>query len=227
MSDIASAEVVTLRGVEKSFAAGGETRRVLSGTDLTVRAGEIVALAGRSGSGKTTILTIVAGWEPPDAGTVAVIDDAAPPAARQWHELAILPQSLGLLDELTVGENVALPLRLRHVPDAQDPMEVMARLGVDHLAGRYPREVSLGEQQRSALARAAVARPRVLLADEPTMHQNRGWAESLMVVLADLAAGGTACLLATHDAVGWQAADRVLEVRAGRLEPRAATAHPA
>jgi ABC-type lipoprotein export system ATPase subunit len=215
-----AATVVALRAIEKSFATGGETRRVLAGADLSVRAGEIVALAGRSGSGKTTSLTIVAGWEAPDAGTVTVLDEAVPPAARRWHELAILPQSLGLLDELTVGENVALPLRLGRLPDAQDPMEVMARLGVDHLAARYPREVSLGEQQRSALARAAVVRPRVLLADEPTMHQNRGWAESLMVVLADLAGSGTACVLATHDAVALQAADRVLEVREGRLHPR-------
>jgi putative ABC transport system ATP-binding protein len=100
-------------------------------------------------------------------------------------------------------------------------MDVMSRLGVDHLAGRYPREVSLGEQQRAALARAAVVRPRVLLADEPTMHQNRGWAESLMAMLADLAREGTACVLATHDAVALEAADRVLDVRGGRLEPRA------
>ena len=113
----------------------------------------------------------------------------------------MLPQSLGMLDELTLAENVGLPLRLARVPRAADPHEVMDSLGVGHLGDRYPREVSLGEQQRAALARATVVRPQVLLADEPTMHQNRGWAESVMATLADLAAGGTACVLATHDAV--------------------------
>ena len=185
-----------------------------------MRAGEIVALAGRSGSGKTTVLSIVAGWEAPDAGTVEVLGGATPPAQLSWSELAVLPQSLGMLDELTVAENVGLPLRLAQVPRGADPHEVMDRLGVGHLGDRYPREVSLGEQQRAALARATVVRPQVLLADEPTMHQNRGWAESVMATLAELAAGGTACVLATHDAVALAGAHRVLQVHQGRLRPR-------
>ena len=211
---------ITLAGLEKSFPAAGGARRVLTGADLTVRPGEIVALAGRSGSGKTTVLSIVAGWEDPDAGTVEVLGGATAPAQLSWSELAVLPQSLGMLDELTLAENVGLPLRLAQVPRAADPHEVMDRLGVGHLGDRYPREVSLGEQQRAALARATVVRPQVLLADEPTMHQNRGWAETVMATLADLAARGTACVVATHDAVALAAADRVVEMHEGRLRPR-------
>ncbi len=211
---------ITLTGLEKSFPAAGGARQVLTGADLTVRPGEIVALAGRSGSGKTTVLSIVAGWEAPDAGTVEVLGGATPPAQLRWSELAVLPQSLGMLDELTLAENVGLPLRLAQLPRAADPREVMDRLGVGHLGDRYPREVSLGEQQRAALARATVVRPQVLLADEPTMHQNRGWAESVMATLADLAAGGTACVLATHDAVALAGAHRVLQLHEGRLRPR-------
>lgn len=209
---------VELAGVEKSFAFPAGARRVLAGVDLDVGAGEVVAVAGRSGSGKTTLLTVVAGWEAPDAGTVAVLGEPGPDR-RSWAELAVLPQSLGLLDELTVAENITLPLRLGDVPDARDPDDLMGRLGIDHLAGRYPDEVSLGEQQRAALARAAVTRPRVLVADEPIAHQNEAWAEGMMFVVADLAAGGTACLLATHNPVAFGVATRVLELHDGRLRP--------
>jgi len=199
-------------GVRKGF--GG--RWVLDGVGLTVAAGEVVAVAGRSGSGKTTLLTIAAGWERPDAGTVTVV--GRPPAdGVAWHEVALLPQSLGLLDELTVAENVALPLRLGGTAVAGDPDALMARLGIAHLAGRYPAEASLGEQQRAALARAAVSGPRLLLADEPTAHQNQGRANDVVAVLRDLAAAGTACLLATHDAATLAAADRILHLDAGRL----------
>jgi ABC-type ATPase involved in cell division len=85
--------------------------------------------------------------------------------------------------------------------------------------GRSPDEVSLGEQQRAALARAAVARPRVLLADEPIAHQNRAWSEGMMLLLSELAAGGTTCLIATHNDVAFDVADRVVELRDGRLRP--------
>ena len=111
-----------------------------------------------------------------------------------------------------------------HVPAAPrcrgprgDAGELMARLGLDRLADRLPSEISLGEQQWTALARAAVVGPRVLVADEPVSHQNRAWAEAMMYLLVDLAAEGTACLLATHDEVAVQAAHRVLELREGRL----------
>lgn len=206
---------IELTAVEKAFPTPAGPRPVLAGVDLTVAAGEIVAVAGRSGSGKTTLLTIVAGWERADGGRVAVL---GPPAGHTWRDVAIVPQSLGLLEELTLAENVSLPLRLDGVTQATDPDELMERLGIDHLANRFPGEVSLGERQRAALARAAVVRPRVLLADEPIAHQNRGWAEGMMLVLAGLAADGTSCLLATHNDIAFGAADRVLELRDGRLQ---------
>jgi ABC-type lipoprotein export system ATPase subunit len=224
--DPATGAVLDLDGVEKSFPAPSGQRRVLTGVDMRVGPGEIVALTGRSGSGKTTLLTIVAGWEQPDAGSVTLFGDpAAVPLgeAHAWRQLAILPQSLGLLDELTVGENITLPLRLDHVDPAADPSadpsSLMERLGIDHLADRFPSEVSLGEQQRAALARAAVVRPALLLADEPIAHQNRTWAEGMMLLFGELASRGTTCLLATHNEVAFDTADRVLELREGALHP--------
>ena len=221
-----AAPVLLLDGVEKAFATPAGPLPVLRGVDLAVVAGEVVAMAGRSGSGKTTLLTIVAGWERPDAGRVALLGGERPPDRLAWADLAILPQSLGLLDELTVGENVTLPLRLGAVRASEDdgvdrPDDLLRRLGVDHLADRYPNEVSLGERQRAALARAAVLRPRLLLADEPIAHQNHAWAEVMTFLLRDLADGGSACLLATHNPLAFAVADRVVRLDAGRFGPLA------
>jgi len=213
--------VLELAGVAKAFAAPRGTQDVLAGVDLTVERGEVVAVAGRSGSGKTTLLTIITGWEAPDAGSVVFHQGEPDPARRSWSELAILPQSLGLLDELTLAENVALPLRLSPGASADNPGELMERLGIDHLGDRFPNEVSLGEQQRAALVRAAVVRPQVLLADEPISHQNDAWAEGMMLIVGLLADRGTACILATHNELAFDTAHRVLELRAGRLHPTA------
>ena len=172
--------------------------------------------SGPSGSGKTTLLGLVAGWDQPDAGTVVVLDGTRAPGEQRWDELAILPQSLGLLEELTLLENVTLPLRLHDGPGA-DPAVLLGRLGIDHLRDRFPAEVSLGEQQPRGAGAAAIAKPQVLVADEPVAHQDRARAESMMALLRDLATEGTSCLLATHDDVAFAAADRVLHLYDGRL----------
>jgi putative ABC transport system ATP-binding protein len=241
---VAGDPVLQVSGVRKSFTTPAGSATVLDGIDLAVHGGEIVALAGRSGSGKTVLLTVIAGWEQPDAGTVVLprsagldagpngstgagadaggagADGAGGGAERPWRELAVVPQSLGLLDELTVEENILLPHRLdpRRRP-GDTPHELAARLGIDHLAGRFPSEISRGEQQRVALARAATLGPRLLLADEPIAHQNEAWAEVVLAVIADLASGGTACLLATHDELAFRAAHRVVHLTNGRLDP--------
>jgi putative ABC transport system ATP-binding protein len=214
---------IDLRAVDKAYRSGAVVVRVLAGVDLRVEPGEIVAVAGRSGSGKTTMLTLAAGFEEPDAGRVAVLGRPAherPP----WRDLAVVPQSLGLLDELTVAENVALPARLDGGDRIHDPQELLDQLGVAHLVARFPDEISLGEQQRVALARAIAARPRVLVADEPISHQNEGWAQTVMLVVQRLADTGTACLLATHNEIAFESAHRVLELRDGSLHPREADA---
>jgi putative ABC transport system ATP-binding protein len=151
---------------------------------------------------------------------VSVLSNTVRPEQRSWSDLAILPQSLGLLGELTVEENITLPMRLGEVPRAGDPVELMDRLGIDQLADRYPNEISLGEQQRAALARAAIVQPRLLLADEPISHQNQAWAAAMMFLLQLMADAGTTSLLATHNEAAFEVAHRVLQLRAGRLHPR-------
>jgi putative ABC transport system ATP-binding protein len=209
---------IAARGVHLAFPTATGTLPILRGVDLEVGVGELVAVAGRSGSGKTTFLLTVAGLEQPDEGEIRVLDRPAE-AEHPWHEVAILPQSLGLLDELTVEENVLLPGRLSG-RGGTEAGALLERLGLDHLAARFPSEISLGEQQRAALARAVVVSPQVLLADEPVSHQNHEWADVMMAVLGDRAAAGTACLLATHNEIAFASADRVLELRSGRLEER-------
>ena len=142
---------------------------------LAVAAAELVMLSGRSGSGKSTLLHMLAGWEPADAGSIGYANGAVPPP---WRELAVVPQQLGLLEELTVRENVEYPARLAGVlADLGDTAdELLDRLGLLHLADRYPPEISVGEQQRTSLARAVLLTPSMLLVDEPTGHQDAGWA---------------------------------------------------
>ncbi|WP_154698038.1 ATP-binding cassette domain-containing protein [Lentzea guizhouensis] len=192
-------------GVRRSF--GGV--EVLRGVDLVVAPGEFVTLSGPSGSGKTALLSILCGFDFPDAGAVE-------PGPAAWSACAVLPQSLGLATELTLEENVALPLRLRGL--ATDPVaRVLAELGIGDLGGRYPAQVSFGQQQRAALARAVVARPSALLADEPTAHLDAASAEAAIGVLRRVADDGAAVLIATHHDAVHAAADRVLELAGGRI----------
>jgi putative ABC transport system ATP-binding protein len=146
--------------------------------------------------------------------------DGVDPGAPSWDVLAIAPQRLGLLTELSIRENVELPLRLAagaHWPDHERVNSALAAFGLHHLAHRMPWEVSLGEQQRTALARALVVAPRLLLADEPTGHQDAAWATGVMERLAKATASGTSLLVASHDEEVIARAPRCLELHDGRL----------
>lgn len=209
--------VARVAGVRKVYARESERVEALRGVDLELRSGELAALLGRSGSGKTTLLNVLAGWEQPSAGTVEFPrTPGAAPASLPWTELAVVPQRHGLLEELTVHENVAYPQRLAHADGARVG-EVLEALALAELVERLPAETSIGQQQRVALARALVAGPRLLLADEPTSHQDAR-SEALVVrALHEAAAGGTCCLVATHSAELAEALDRTIAIADGRV----------
>jgi ABC-type lipoprotein export system ATPase subunit len=205
----------------KSYRRGPEEIHALVGAELRIDAGEVIALVGPSGSGKTTLLAVLAGWESPDRGRMAWRGRPMErPADLGWAEVAIVPQTLGLMDELTVRENIGFPLRLDGT-SGQEVIErvgaLLTRFGLTPLADRLPSEGSLGEQQRAALARSLVRAPRLLMADEPTGHQDVGWAATVLQALSDAASNGTACLVATHHKAVASYADRVLAISDGEL----------
>jgi ABC-type lipoprotein export system ATPase subunit len=217
------------RDLRKSYRRGPEEVHALAGVAFSLRVGEVVALVGPSGSGKTTLLNVICGWERPDGGEVAWAGDGTrggvSPERRSWSDLAIVPQDLGLLEELSVLENVELPLRLSKRLDAEGRARASAFLeefGLAAYSERQPGEISLGEQQRVALARAMVVGPRLLLADEPTGHQDEGWAREVFRAFREAAAGGTTSLVATHSQEFLKHVDRVLSIRDGRIEPDSA-----
>lgn len=204
-------------GVVKTYRRGSEVVHALRGTALEVRAGELVGVAGASGSGKSTMLAVLCGWERPEAGEVGHRDGSV--ADLGWSSLALVPQTLGLLHDLTVRENVELPGRLAR-PRRDDPARtaaLMDDLGLTHLAERATGEVSVGEQQRTALARGLYLRPALLLADEPTAHQDAGFGRRVLTAMRSHADAGGAFVVVSHDPLALDACDRVLTMRDGVL----------
>jgi putative ABC transport system ATP-binding protein len=213
--------LVAVHDVHKSFRRGSETVHALAGVDLALGPGELVALVGRSGSGKTTLLNVLAGWERADSGRVMWMgeDRATSMRALPWHGVAVLPQSLGLIEELSVRGNVQLPARLagRLDEEAERAEQLIVHFGLLELADRPPEEISLGEQQRTALARALILRPDLLLVDEPTGHQDATWATRVIASLNVAAGEGTCCLVATHSDEVAAFASRTLHMEDGRI----------
>jgi putative ABC transport system ATP-binding protein len=199
-----------------------------------MRPGELVIVRGRSGSGKTTLLGLVGGLDRPTAGTVRVA--GADLGALSERELVTLRrsaigfvfQSFGLIPFLSAAENVAIPLRL----NAADPAERTARVaqvlelvGLAERAGHRPGELSGGEQQRVAVARALAPRPQLLIADEPTGHLDAETGLRIMRLLRGVVDDdGISALVSTHDARLAELADRVLDLHDGTMTP--ATAAP-
>jgi putative ABC transport system ATP-binding protein len=213
-------DALTAGDLHKTYRRGREQVHALRGVDLAVHPGELVALLGRSGSGKTTLLNCLLGWERPDRGTVT-LPGGGDPADAPWSRLAVVPQRFGLLEELSLADNVALPARLAGDADPQArALAALTALRLEPLADRTPGEVSLGEQQRTAIARALVLRPTFLVADEPTGRLD----EELSVVVLETvrrvcADARTGALVASHDPLVVAHADRVLRLDDGVLQP--------
>jgi putative ABC transport system ATP-binding protein len=208
---------VSVHGVAKSFRRRAEVIEAVADATFELRRGEVAALLGRSGSGKSTLLMLLAGWQRPDAGQIRFEPDGAAPSSLPWRRLAFLPQRFGLLPELSVRENVEYPARLAGELAGRSTSieELLAALGLDELADRPPHETSIGQQQRTALARALALSPEVLLADEPTSHQDAGWRDRVWGLLEQAAANGTSCLVATHEEAARDHATRVWEIGRG------------
>jgi ABC-type lipoprotein export system ATPase subunit len=219
--------VVRARGLVKTFGEGRVARRILDGADLEVQAGEVVAVLGCSGSGKSTLLHLLGGLDRPDAGSIELAGvDVARASERELsalrrRQVGFVFQFFHLLPELSGEANVLLAGRMRGAaPDAPARGGALIdRLGLRDVAASLPHQLSGGEQQRFAIARALVNDPALLLADEPTGNLD---AEAGAEVLRLLRAGadeGRAVVMVTHEAGATAMADRVLRLADGRLEP--------
>ncbi|MEF7612311.1 ABC transporter ATP-binding protein [Aquincola sp. MAHUQ-54] len=193
-----------------------------------VARGEIVAVLGESGVGKSTLLNCIAGLDAPDAGRVLLDDTdvtALPEAAQaRWRRarLGFVFQAFHVLPHLSVADNVALPLLLQGARDDGRVAAMLEEVGLAGLGGRAPRTLSGGQLQRVAIARALVHRPALVLADEPTGNLDPETAERVMDLLASqVRAQGSACVLVTHSATAAARADRRLRLTPHGIEPAA------
>jgi ABC-type lipoprotein export system ATPase subunit len=217
--------VVSARGLVKTYGRGRAARRVLDGADLDVQAGELVAVAGRSGSGKSTLLHLLGALDRPEAGSIVVAGERIDgrPERELTHvrrrTIGFVFQFFHLIPELTGEENVLLPARLPGPRDGAVARgrELIARLGLEDAATRLPHELSGGEQQRLAVARALVHDPPLVLADEPTGNLDPEAGAAVLGLLRAAAGDGRAVLIVTHDDAATGQADRVLRLRDGRL----------
>jgi ABC-type lipoprotein export system ATPase subunit len=218
-------ELVVARGLVKVHGRGRAARRVLDGVDIELQPGELVALVGPSGSGKSTLLHLIGGLDRPDGGQLTVAGTRLETASeraladlRRRH-VGFVFQFFHLIPELTAEENVQLATRMngRNGGGRRRTQELIEELGLAHLRGSRPHELSGGEQQRFALARALVNDPSLILADEPTGNLDSEAGAQVLALLRALATGSRAVLLVTHDRDATGMADRVLTLRDGRL----------
>ncbi len=220
--------MIHLDRVTRSY-PGHPPRAVLAEVSLTVAAGEFVAIVGESGTGKSTLLNIVAGLDRPDSGSVSVagieltnLDDDARTRFRRDH-VGFVFQAFHVLAHLTVAQNVALPLALLGRAGAESRARVAAMLAAVGLGDRgasLPHELSGGELQRTAIARALVHRPAVVLADEPTGNLDPNNADRVLALLRDcVRAEGATCLLVTHSRHAAALADRRVVLTSAGIDP--------
>lgn len=219
--------VLDIRGLAKAVPGG---RRLFSGLELSVAPGEIIAIMGESGIGKSTLLNLIAGLDAADAGSIRIAgadlaglsDDARTVLRRD--RIGFVFQAFHILPHLTLAHNIALPLVLAHGPAAESLARAEAMLAKVGLGGRgndYPAQLSGGELQRIAIARSLVHRPALILADEPTGNLDPETADRVLaLLLAEARASGAAAVIVTHSERAAAVADRVLVLGAGGLTVR-------
>ena len=218
--------MIYLAGVERIFQVGDEAVNALSNVNLTVDAGEYIAIMGPSGSGKSTLLNIIGLLDRPDRGvyrledvdTTDLTDDQQ--ASVRRHKIGFVFQFFHLVPRLTAAENVELPLILAGVDPAERKSRVQAALsalGLSYRARHRPDQLSGGQRQRVAIARATIMQPNVILADEPTGNLDRNSGKDVIQSLEDLNKKGMTLILVTHDPDLGSRAPRKIQMVDGKI----------
>jgi putative ABC transport system ATP-binding protein len=219
--------MIELSGIRKSYRRGGDEIRALDGVDLAIASGEFVAVMGPSGSGKSTLLNVLGALDRPDLGSyrldaedVSALDDDAASDLRN-RRIGFVFQSFHLLPRLTVLENVLLPQRYAARLDSQAPArarELLERMGLAQRMHHRPGELSGGQLQRAAIARALLNQPALLLADEPTGNLDSKSARAVLALFSELNAAGQTLVMVTHDPDIAASAQRTIHLRDGKVE---------
>lgn len=216
-------QVLVATELYRFFHVGDEEIKALRGVDFALQRGEIVALMGPSGSGKSTLLACLAGLDDPDGGTVQAMTVAISrkPEAEKMRLRAVyfgaLLQKNNLIAHLTVLENVYLAQSALKLSDTIRANEILARLGLAQRADSLPAQLSGGERARAGLAVAVANAPPILLLDEPTGEVDAQTESAILTFLDDLAKGGTAIVMATHNAAVAKVAHRIASMRDGKI----------
>jgi putative ABC transport system ATP-binding protein len=218
--------MITLADIHRTFRSDEVETTALRSIDLTIEAGEFVAVMGPSGCGKSTLLNIIGLIDRPTSGRylfqgqeVTGLDEGALARIRRDH-LGFVFQSFNLIDELTIAENVELGLVYRRWAGKERRAKVQAamdRVGIAHRARHYPHQLSGGQQQRAAIARAIVGAPDLILADEPTGNLDTANGEQVMDILKSLNAEGATIVMVTHSPAHADMARRVVNMLDGRI----------
>lgn len=219
--------IISTHGLKKYYFVGESTVKALDGVDMTVNKGESVCIAGRSGSGKSTMLNMLAGLELPTSGTVQVASkrlESMNEKARirfRRDDIGFVFQSYNLMPQYTALENVALPLAIRGAPlklRNEIAEAMLVRVGLNEHIHHKPGELSGGQQQRVGIARAIITRPPIVLADEPTGNLDTGTSEETMELLTGLfRERGTTFILVSHDPGMRKYTDRTITFSDGRI----------
>lgn len=218
--------MIELKAIKKSFKSGSDTMEVLKGVDLSIKKGEMIAIMGRSGVGKSTLLYILAGLEKPSSGSFCFnnlyIDKLTSKEASHWRKnhVGFILQNNTLIEEKTVFENIALPLRY----SGKDKSEIKNRvyslideLKLNGLAEKYPSKLSGGQAQRVGIGRALANNPDLILADEPTGSLDEETEKVILNIFKRINQQGKTFILVTHDETVGSVCDRILRLKDGRL----------
>ena len=219
--------MIALKDIRKTYKQGGNEIRALDGVDLSIARGEFVAIMGPSGSGKSTLLNVLGALDKPDSGTyhleqdeIGSMDDDVSSDLRN-RRIGFVFQSFHLLPRLTVLENVLLPQRYaeRQDPEAENRARaLLERIGLGQRISHLPGELSGGQLQRAAIARALLNQPALLLADEPTGNLDSKSATDVLELLAELHANGQTMVLVTHDPNIAAKAQRTIHLKDGKVD---------